>query len=325
MKAKKIALITGITGQDGSYLAELLLSKNYEVHGLVRHVALEDSGLHFSRLINIESKLKLHRGDMRDLETVWRLIHKVKPNEVYHLAAQSDVKVSFEDPVSTHKINTLGTANLLMALKNLLPNVRLYFAGTSEMFGNAARSPQNEDTSFSPVSPYGISKVAAFFDVKLHRTAYGMFACNGILFNHESPRRGKNFVTRKIANAVVRIAKGKMESLELGNLDAKRDWGFSGDYVKAMWLMLQQDNPDDYVVATGEMHTVKEFVEEAFAYFGLDWEKHVIINQKFLRPTDVRELCGDAGKAREFLGWQPEIKFSDLVSMMVEHEVRSII
>ncbi len=320
---KKIALITGISGQDGSYLAELLLSKGYEVHGLVRRLAVENGEERFSRIKHILGKIKIHHGDVYTYQTIWRLIAKIKPDEVYHLAAQSFVWVSFLDDYATLDINISGTHHVLSAIKELSPKTKFYFAGSSEMFGQARHTPQNEKTTFNPVSPYAISKVAGYYLTKMHRDAYGLFACSGILFNHESPRRGYEFVTRKITSTVAKIKLGMVSELELGNLEAKRDWGFAGDYVVAMWQMLQQKQPDDYVIATGESHSVREFVEAAFGYLGLDWKKYVSIDDIYKRPAEVELLKGDYSKANKKFGWKPKIKFNELVKMMVDADLKS--
>lgn len=319
---KKTALITGISGQDGSYLAEFLLAKGYEVHGLTRRLAVENGEERFSRIRHILGKIKIHHGDVYNYQTIWRLIAKIKPDEVYHLAAQSFVWVSFLDDYATLDININGTHHILSAIKEVSPKTKFYFAGSSEMFGQAKDAPQNEETTFNPVSPYAISKVAGYYLTKMHRDAYGLFACSGILFNHESPRRGFEFVTRKITSTAARIKLGMANSLELGNLEAKRDWGFAGDYVQAMWLMLQQKKPGDYVIATGENHSVKEFVESAFNYLGLDWKKYVSINNVYKRPAEVDLLKGDYSKASKEFGWKPKVKFSQLVKMMVEADLR---
>lgn len=320
MKKKK-AFITGIAGQDGSYLAELLLEKGYEVHGLVRRVAVEDHRQRLSRLKGSAGSIRMHSGDVSDYPTVWRLIAAIKPDEVYHLAAQSFVGESFEDPVSTLRINIDGTAYLLSAIKELHPACRFYFAATSEMFGRVLSSPQNEKTPFNPVSPYGISKLASFYLVRMYREGYGLFAVSGILFNHESPRRGHEFVTRKITHTAARIKLGLERELRLGNLDAKRDWGFAGDYVEAMWLMLRQKTPRDFVIGTGETHTVREFVEETFKRLGLDWKKYVKIDKAFFRPVDVHMLLADSREARKVLGWKPKTAFRALVYMMVDSDL----
>lgn len=317
----KRALVTGITGQDGSYLAEILLEKGYEVHGLGRRVASENQTTRFSRIDHLLSKIHLHYGDIADYPTLWKLIAEITPDEVYHLAAQSQVAVSFEDEFGTLKANALSTSYLLSAIRSLKPDCRFYFAATSEMFGGAKVTPQDERTPFDPVSPYAISKVASFFTTKMYREGYGIHACSGILFNHESPRRGFEFVTRKITTTAARIKLGLDKELRLGNLDTKRDWGFAGDYVKAMWLMLQAEKADDYVVGTGESHTVKEFVEATFEALDLDWQEYIIIDKKLFRPTDPVDLRADASKARSVLGWAPTIKFKELVRIMVENDL----
>ena len=321
---KKKVLITGITGQDGSYLAELLLDKGYEVHGIDRRVALEDQSWGLSRIKHIASKLKLHGASLENYASIFNIVNRVKPQECYHLAAQSFVAYSFEDEFSTINSNINGTHHVLSAIKDTVPRCRFYFAASSEMFGKVREVPQNENTPFHPRSPYGVSKVAGFYLTLNYREAYSLFACNGILFNHESPRRGFEFVTRKITNAVARIKAGWDKELRLGNLEAKRDWGFSGDYVRAMWLMLQQNKPDDYVIATNETHSVREFVELAFQYARLDWKKHVVIDKKLYRPAEVDILKGDYSKAKDKLGWQPKVKFKDLVKMMVEADIKRI-
>jgi len=323
----KRALITGITGQDGSYLTELLLEKGYEVHGIIRRA----STFNTDRIDHLyrdphdpEARVFLHYGDLADGTGLRRILERVQPDEVYHLAAQSHVKVSFEQPEYTADVVATGTLRLLEALRDYSRvngrAVRLYNAGSSEMFG-ASPPPQDEKTPFQPRSPYGAAKVAAYWYAVNYREAYGMFVCNGILFNHESPRRGETFVTRKITRAVGRIKLGLQRKVYLGNLDAKRDWGYAGDYVEAMWRMLQQEEPDDYVIATGESHSVREFCEEAFGLVGLDWREHVEVDPRYFRPTEVEELRGNAGKAEEKLGWRPRIGFQDLVRMMVEHDL----
>lgn len=317
----KNVLITGISGQDGSYLAEFLLSKGYNVHGIIRRVALEDQDYHLWRLKHILGKITLHAGSMESYPSIFKIIEKVKPCECYHLAAQSFVSYSFEDEFSTLGINISGTHYMLSAIKERAPKCRFYFAGSSEQFGLVKETPQNEKTPFYPRSPYGISKVAGFHLTRNYRESYGLFACNGLLFNHESPRRGSEFVSMKIVKGAVKIKLGKAKELRLGNLDAKRDWGFSGDYVKAMWLMIQQDKPDDYVIATNETHSVREFARLAFSHVGLDWEKYVVIDKAIYRPAEVHLLRGDYGKARRELGWKPTITFKGLVEMMVDREM----
>jgi GDPmannose 4,6-dehydratase len=322
----KTALITGITGQDGSYLTELLLSKGYAVHGLMRR----SSSFNTERLDHIYhdphvagAKMTLHFGDLTDATAVRRILENVQPDEIYNLGAQSHVKVSFEVPEYTADVVATGTLRLLDALRDhcehIGKTVRFYQAGSSEMFG-AANPPQSEQTSFYPRSPYAVSKVAGHWYCVNYREAYGLFICNGILFNHESPRRGETFVTRKITRAVGRIAEGLQSKLYLGNLDARRDWGFAGDYVEAMWLMLQQDRPDDYVIATGECYSVRDFVDAAFAHAGLSPEKYVAVDSRYFRPTEVDALQGDSTKARNALGWKPKTSFLELVRMMVEND-----
>jgi GDPmannose 4,6-dehydratase len=318
---KKRALITGITGQDGSYLSEFLLSKGYEVYGLVRRVALEDADHRLWRLRNLVRKIFLHAGSMESYASIFKIVEKIKPHECYHLAAQSFVSYSFEDEFSTINTNINGTHYVLSAIRENAPKCKFYFAGSSEMFGRVREVPQNESTPFYPRSPYGISKVAGFDLTRNYREAYGLFACSGILFNHESPRRGFEFVTRKISLAAAKIKLGLSKELVLGNLYAKRDWGFAGDYVRAMWLMLQQDKPDDYVIATGESHSVKEFVKLAFETVGLDWKKYVKIDKAFYRPAEVHHLIGDYRKAAKKLKWQPKVKFKELVEMMVKSDI----
>jgi GDPmannose 4,6-dehydratase len=320
----KRALITGITGQDGSYLAELLLGKGYEVHGLVRRVAFEAPEHRLHRIGHLVDKVTLHAGSLENYASMFALIERLKPDECYHLAAQSFVGYSFEDAFTTLDVNIDGTLYLLSAIHERSPKTRFYFAATSEMFGKVEESPQNESSRFHPRSPYGISKVAAFHLVRNYREAYGLFACDGILFNHESPRRGFEFVTRKITSAVARIKAGRETQLRLGNLEAQRDWGFAGDYVEAMWLMLQQKDPDDYVVATNETHTVREFAELAFRRAGLNYEDHVAIDERFYRPAEVSLLKGDYSKAQRAFGWEPKVRFAELVDMMVDADLESL-
>ena len=319
----KRALITGITGQDGSYLAELLLSKGYEVHGIVRRVALEDPEHRLWRIRHISDKVTLHAASLESYASIFNVVEKVRPDECYHLAAQSFVSYSFEDEFSTINTNINGAHFILSAIKEKTPECKLYFAASSEMFGKVKETPQNEDTPFHPRSPYGISKVAGFDLTRNYREAYDLFACNGILFNHESPRRGYEFVTRKISNGVARIKLGLDNELRLGNLEAKRDWGFAGDYVKAMWLMLQQDEPDDYVIATNESHSVKEFTELAFSNAGLNWKEYVVVDEKFYRPAEIHILRGDYSKGKMKLGWEPATRFDELVKMMVEADLKN--
>ena len=320
----KRALITGITGQDGSYLAELLLEKGYEVHGIIRRAAFEDPEYRQWRIRHLLGKLILHPASLESYASIFNIVDKVKPDECYHLGAQSFVSYSFEDAFSTITTNINGTHFVLSAIKERAPHSRLYFAGSSEMFGLTKNTPQNEDTPFHPRSPYGISKVTGFDLTRNYRESYNLFACSGILFNHESPRRGFEFVTRKITVGVAKIKCGLSNELRLGNLEAKRDWGYAGDYVEAMWLMLQQNEPDDFVVATGECYSVEKFAEAAFNCVGLNWQDYVVIDEKLHRPAEVCELKGDWSKARKVLGWKPSIKFEELVQIMVEADLRRI-
>lgn len=323
----KRALITGITGQDGSYLAEFLLKKAYEVHGLIRRA----STFNTERIDHLytdphdpKTKIYLHYGDLSDSGQLTNLIYNIQPEEIYHLGAQSHVRVSFDMPEYTGDITGIGTTRMLEAIRRSGIKTKFYQASSSEMFGSSP-PPQNEDTPFKPRSPYAAAKVYAFWIVANYREAYQVFACNGILFNHESPRRGETFVTRKITRALARIKCGFENKLYLGNLDAKRDWGFAGDYVEAMWLMLQQDESDDYVIATGESHSVKEFLEEAFSYQGLDWKDYVKIDPRYFRPTEVGYLQGDASKAKKKLGWQPKVHFKELIKLMVDADLQAVI
>jgi GDPmannose 4,6-dehydratase len=315
----KKALITGITGQDGSYLAEFLLAKGYEIHGLIRRA----STFNTDRIDHLykdfhdpQARVYLHYGDLSVSGQLTDLLQETRPDEIYHLGAQSHVRVSFDMPEYTGDVTGLGTIRLLEAIRRTGVKARFYQASSSEMYG-AASPPQSEATPFQPQSPYAAAKVYAYYVVRNYRDAYKLFATNGILFNHESPRRGETFVTRKITRAAARIKLGLQEKLYLGNLEAKRDWGFAGDYVEAMWLILQQDRPDDYVIATGETHSVREFAEKVFAKLGLDYQKHVAIDPRYFRPTEVDVLLGDAGKARKALGWQPKVSFEALIDMMV--------
>ena len=324
--AKK-ALITGITGQDGSYLAELLLSKGCEVHGIIRRASTFNTG----RLDHIYSDphlnktaLKLHYGDLSDASAIARLIDKIAPDEIYNLAAQSHVRVSFDSPEYTTDITATGVVRLLEAIRETGIKPRFYQASSSEMFGKVQEVPQRETTPFYPRSPYGCAKVYAHWITVNYRESYGLHASSGILFNHESPRRGETFVTRKITRAVAHIQAGLQQKLYLGNLDAKRDWGYAQEYVQAMWLMLQQDQPDDYVIATNETHSVREFLEAAFAHAGLDWRKYVEIDPNYYRPTEVDLLIGDYSKAKKKLGWEPKTRFVDLVKLMVEADVQRL-
>lgn len=321
----KKALITGVTGQDGSYLAEFLLSKEYEVHGIIRRASTFNTG----RINHVyrdphdpKARLFLHFGDLSDAEQINNLIYNIKPAEIYHLGAQSHVRVSFDIPEYTGNVTALGTVRILEAIRRSGHKIRFYNAASSEMFG-AAKAPQSEKTAFQPQSPYACAKVYAYWMVKNYRDAYGLFACNGILFNHESPRRGETFVTRKITRGLANILAGKQKKIYLGNLNAKRDWGFSPEYVEMMWLMLQQDKPDDYVVGTGESHSVKEFTEKAFKYAGLNWKKFIEIDKRYFRPNEVDCLCADITKAKKQLHWQPKVKFETLVKIMVDYDLKS--
>jgi len=320
----KRALITGITGQDGSYLAELLLAKGYEVHGIIRRASTFNTG----RLDHIYSDphnkpaLKLHYGDLSDASALSRLISKVQPDEVYNLAAQSHVRVSFDSPEYTTDITATGAVRLLEAIRESGMKPRFYQASSSEMYGKVQEVPQTEKTPFYPRSPYGCAKVFAYWITVNYRESYGLHASNGILFNHESPRRGETFVTRKISRAVAHIQAGLQEKLYLGNLDAKRDWGYAKEYVEAMWLMMQQDQADDYVIATGESHSVREFLDVAFGHAGLQWKKYVEIDPRYHRPAEVDLLLGDYSKARKKLGWEPKTRFEDLVKLMVDGDIQ---
>ena len=320
----KRALITGITGQDGSYLAELLLGKGYEVHGIVRRVAFEDPAHRLWRIQHLTDRITLHAGSLESYASIFNVVEKVKPDECYHLAAQSFVSYSFEDAFSTMNTNINGTLFVLSAIKEKAAGCKFYFAASSEMFGNARKSPQNEETPFRPRSPYGIAKVAGFDLTRNFRESYGLFACNGILFNHESPRRGYEFVTRKISSSVAKIKAGYLDRLTLGNLDAVRDWGYAGNYVHAMWLMLQQKEPDDFVIATNQAHSVREFADLAFSHVGLNWEDHVDIDPRLYRPSEVYLLLGDYTKGKEVLGWKPTVDFEELVRMMVDTDQQNI-
>jgi GDPmannose 4,6-dehydratase len=313
------ALITGICGQDGSYLAELLLGKGYEVHGLIRR----SSSVNTTRIAAILDRVKLHEGDLLDGGSLAGIVAKVQPDECYNLAAQSFVPASFTMPDYTGEVTGIGTVRILEALRQVKQDTRFYQASTSEMFGSTP-PPQSEETRFHPRSPYGVAKLYAHYISINYREAYGMFTANGILFNHEGPRRGELFVSRKIARAAARIRKGLQDKLPLGNLEARRDWGFAGDYVEAMWLMLQQEHGDDYVIATGETHSVREFLDVAFARVDLDWKKHVEVDPKFYRPSEVNDLCGDPSKARKILGWRPTMGFQQLVEHMVDAEMSAL-
>jgi len=311
------ALITGITGQDGSYLAELLLKKGYEVAGIVRRT----STVNFERIAHIQDRLDLHQGDLTDDSSIVAVVRATQPDEVYNLAATSFVQTSFAQPVLTGQVTGLGVARLLDAIRAHAPNARFYQASTSEVFGKVDQAPQTEETTFHPRSPYGVAKVYGHWITVNHRESYGMHAGSGILFNHESPRRGFEFVTRKITHTVAQIALDQATEVRLGNLDAERDWGFAGDYAEAMWLMLQQDSPDDYVIATGETHSVREFCQIAFDHVGRSWEDHVVVDPEFYRPTEAQQLVGDASKAKRVLGWEPRTSFADLVKMMVDADL----
>jgi len=319
----KKALITGITGQDGSYLAELLLKKDYRVWGLVRR----SSSFHTGRIEHLykdpheKPKLRLIYGDLTDGGSLSNIISEIRPDEVYNLGAQSHVRVSFDTPIYTVNTDALGTLRLLEAIRSSSKPPKFYQASSSEMYGKVAEMPQTEKTPFYPRSPYGCAKVYSFWQTVNYREAYGLFACNGILFNHESPRRGETFVTRKITRAATRIKLGLQEKLYLGNLDARRDWGFAGDFVEAMWLVLQQDKPDDYVIATGEMHSVREFLDEVFGYLDMDWQKYVEIDPRYFRPTEVDILLGDSSKARKVLNWEPKVTFKALAKMMTDADM----
>ena len=313
----KKALITGITGQDGSYLAELLLAKGYQVHGMVRRSSEEK----FERIAHLTEKVALHQGDLLDQFSLAALIEKIEPDEIYNLAAQSFVPTSWSQPVLTGEFTALGVTKMLEAVRHTNPKIRFYQASSSEMFGRVREVPQTEDTPFYPRSPYGVAKAYGHFITVNYRESFKLFAVSGILFNHESPRRGLEFITRKVSHHAAAIKLGLKDKLAVGNLDAKRDWGFAGDYVDAMWRMLQQDTPDDYVVATHETHTVRELIEIAFARVGLDWQKHVVIDPAFVRPAEVDLLIGDYAKAKKQLGWEPKVRFKELVELMVDADV----
>ena len=320
----KVALITGITGQDGSYLAELLLSKNYTVHGIVRRVALEDETHRLWRIRNIQKQINLHAASLESYASIVRIIQQTKPNEIYHLGAQSYVGYSFEDEFSTLNTNINGTHYILSAIKDFSPKTKLYFAGSSEMFGAVKIIPQKENTPFHPRSAYGISKVTGYELTRNYREAYNIFAATGILFNHESPRRGFEFVTRKISHGVARIKCGLQNELKLGNIKTRRDWGHARDYVEAMWLMLQQKSPNDYVIGTGLQHTVKDFLKLAFSHVGLDYQKYVKISQQLIRPTEVDSLLADYSKAKKLLKWKPKVTFKELVAEMVDEDIKFV-
>jgi len=322
---KKVALITGITGQDGSYLAELLLAKGYTVHGIVRRVALEKETHRLSRINKILKDITLHAGSLESYARLFDIIRKTKPNEIYHLAAQSYIGYSFEDEFSTINMNINGTHYILNIIKELKDkNIKFYFAASSEMFGKATKMPQNENTPFHPRSSYAISKVTSYHLVQNYREAYKLHVSSGILFNHESPRRGFEFVTRKISHGVARIKKGFQKKLKLGNIKARRDWGHAKDYTQAMWLMLQQENGGDYVIGTGKQFTVEDFAKKSFAHVGLNYKDHVVIDEKLIRPADVDSLLADYTKAKKNLKWEPKTGFDDLVVDMVEHDLKNV-
>ncbi len=318
----KKALITGIAGQDGSYLAELLLSKNYEVHGIVRRIAIEDTEHKLRNIGHLLDRVTLHVGSLDNVLSLIKVVKDVQPDECYHLASSSFVSYSFDDEISILNNNVNSTHYLLAAIKEFAPRCRFYFAGSSEMFGVVDRSPQDETTPFNPRSIYGVSKVAGYHLAKNYRQQYGLFTSMGILYNHESPRRGYEFVTRKIVSAAVKIKLGRQDHLVLGNLDAWRDWGYAPDYVRAMWMILQADVPDDFVIASGETHSVREFVEAVFSLVGLDYQRYVRTDPNLFRPSEKVQLCGDPAKARARLGWAPTVAFSDIVKNMVENETR---
>ncbi len=316
----KRALITGITGQDGAYLAELLLKHGYEVHGMVRRSSSEN----FERIGHLRDKIQLHQADLLDQLSMVRLVDETKPHELYNLAAMSFVPTSFDQPLLTGEFTALGVTRVLEAVRTVDRSIRVYQASSSEMFGSVREEPQRETTPFWPRSPYGVAKVYGHWITVNYRESYDLFTCSGILFNHESPLRGLEFVTRKITDGVARIKYGLQKELRLGNLDALRDWGFAGDYVRAMWMMLNHDSPDDFVVATGEKHSVRDFARVAFEHVDLNWEDYVVVDPKFLRPAEVTTLCGDASKAREKLGWEPEVPFAQLVQMMVDADLNRV-
>lgn len=318
----KTALITGVAGQDGSYLAELLLAKGYQVHGIEQRVALEDPAHRMWRLTHIQDDLTLHAASLESYASIFKVIEDVKPDECYHLASNSYVSYSFDDDFSTINTNINGTYCVLSAIREKAPECRFYFAASSEILGNTTETPQNEQTPFRPRSLYGISKLAGFHITRNYREAFGLFACNGILFNHESERRGFEFVTRKVSMAAARAKLGVLRRVRLGNLDARRDWGYSPDYVRAMWLMLQQDSADDYVIASGELHSVRELVETAFSIVDMDWHAYVEIDQNLYRPSEALDLCGDASKARRLLGWEPAVSFDEMIRIMVEADIQ---
>ncbi len=317
---KRRALVTGITGQDGSYLAEFLLEKDYQVFGLVRR----SSTVNFERIRHIQDRVEILSGDLLDQNSLVAALSKARPHEVYNLGAQSFVPVSFEQPLLTGEITGLGVTRLLEAIRSVDPQIRFYQASTSELFGKVQETPQTEKTPFYPRSPYGVSKAYAHWITVNYRESYDLYCCAGILFNHESPRRGLEFVSRKITHGVARIRHGLEKELRLGNLEARRDWGFAGDYVEAMWLMLQQQNPEDFVIATGQDRSIRDFCQAAFAGAGLDWEQHVVVDEKFFRPAEVHVLRGDPSKARRVLGWEPRVSFEEMVRMMVERDLELV-
>jgi GDPmannose 4,6-dehydratase len=318
--SKKTALITGITGQDGSYLAEFLLQKGYRVIGMVRRT----STVTFDRIAHIQDSIEIAQGDLLDQSSLTDCLREYQPDEIYNLAAQSFVPTSFSQPVLTGEFTALGVTRMLEAMRQVKPDARFYQASSSEMFGKVAEVPQRESTPFHPRSPYGVAKVYGHWITVNYRESYNLFACSGILFNHESPRRGLEFVTHKITHSVARIKAGMQNEIRLGNLDARRDWGFAGDYVRGMWLMLQQDHPDDYILATGETHSVRELCDVACKHVGLDWQSHVVIDTKYHRPAEVDLLIGDASKAHRVLGWKPEVGFAALVEMMVDADMQTV-
>ncbi len=317
---QKTALITGITGQDGSYLAEILLDKGYQVSGMVRRSSTEN----FQRIEHLRDKIQLYQGDLLDHTSLAKILDQVRPAEVYNLAAQSFVPTSWQQPVLTAEFTALGVTRLLDAIRQICPKAKFYQASSSEMFGKVRETPQSETTPFYPRSPYGVAKVYGHYITVNYRESYGLFACSGILFNHESPRRGLEFVTRKITHGVARIKLGLDQEVRLGNLQAKRDWGFAGDYVRAMWLMLQQDQADDFVIGTGQTHSVEEFVSIAFDYVKLDWKKHVVVDPQFYRPAEVDSLLANPAKAHQKLGWKPELSFEQLVTCMVDEDLAGL-
>ncbi len=313
-------LITGVTGQDGACLAQFLLEKGYEVHGMVRH----SSSANLERIEGLRDRIELHQADLLDQLSIITIIQQIRPHEVYNFAAQSFVPTSWSQPLLTGEFTALGVTRMLEAIRLVDPSIRFYQASSSEMFGNVREEPQNEQTSFWPRSPYGVAKVYGHWITVNYRESYNIFACSGILFNHESPLRGKEFVSRKVTDAVARIKLGLQDKLVLGNIDALRDWGYAGDYIEAAWLMLQQDRPDDYVVATGIKHSVRDLVELAFGHAGLDWRDHVESDQSLFRPAEVNTLCGDASKARRVLGWAPRVSFAELIRMMVDADLERV-